>query len=186
MARPKVDDETLFNALTELFRERGYDGVSLSQIAERTGLQKASLYHRFPGGKEEMVLAVLERAGAWLENNAFEPLRGTGDLKKRLINFSKCLREFYEDGDASCLLYTLSFSPEDSDVRKSIKLGMSYWIQILTEVLQEAGNNKKLARRRAEDILARLQGTLIVARGISNSEPFLRFLRELPSEVLQN
>ena len=50
-------------ALAEVFREHGFEGASLSLISERTGLGKGSLYHFFPGGKEEMAAAVLDDIG---------------------------------------------------------------------------------------------------------------------------
>jgi AcrR family transcriptional regulator len=45
--------------LAEIFRELGFEGATLSRITERTGIGKGSLYHFFPGGKEEMAAAVL-------------------------------------------------------------------------------------------------------------------------------
>jgi TetR/AcrR family transcriptional repressor of nem operon len=42
----------------ELFRERGYAGMSMQDLAERVGLKKASLYTRFPN-KESLVREVL-------------------------------------------------------------------------------------------------------------------------------
>lgn len=42
----------------ELFREHGYDGASMQDLAERVGLKKASLYTRFPS-KEALVPEVL-------------------------------------------------------------------------------------------------------------------------------
>ncbi len=38
--------------LAEIFREHGYAGASLSEITNRTGLGKGSLYHFFPSGKK--------------------------------------------------------------------------------------------------------------------------------------
>ena len=46
-------------ALAVVFRECGYDGASLALIGQHTRLGKGSLYHFFPGGKEEMADAVL-------------------------------------------------------------------------------------------------------------------------------
>jgi AcrR family transcriptional regulator len=40
--------------LAEVFREHGYEDASLSLLSQATGLGKGSLYHFFPGGKEEM------------------------------------------------------------------------------------------------------------------------------------
>ncbi|WP_158807662.1 TetR/AcrR family transcriptional regulator, partial [Beijerinckia sp. L45] len=42
----------------ELFRDRGYDGMSMADLAARVGLKKASLYTRFPS-KESLVGEVL-------------------------------------------------------------------------------------------------------------------------------
>jgi len=50
----KITDAQLTDALTDVFRTYGYEGATLSRISEATGLQRASLYHRFPGGKEAM------------------------------------------------------------------------------------------------------------------------------------
>ena len=40
--------------VAEVFRELGYEGASMSNITARTKLSTGSLYHFFPGGKEEM------------------------------------------------------------------------------------------------------------------------------------
>jgi TetR/AcrR family transcriptional regulator, lmrAB and yxaGH operons repressor len=42
-----------------LFRKHGYHGVGLNDILETAGAPKGSLYHHFPGGKEEIGVAVV-------------------------------------------------------------------------------------------------------------------------------
>jgi AcrR family transcriptional regulator len=54
-----MSKQTHVPSLLDLFRQLGYDGVTLSKISQVTGLGKASLYHHFPGGKDEMVETVL-------------------------------------------------------------------------------------------------------------------------------
>lgn len=44
---------------TELLSEHGYQGMSLEDVAERTDIAKATLYHYF-SGKDELVAAVIE------------------------------------------------------------------------------------------------------------------------------
>jgi Bacterial regulatory proteins, tetR family len=39
----------------------GFEGVSVKHLADATGLEKASLYYRCPGGKDEIVMAVAKR-----------------------------------------------------------------------------------------------------------------------------
>lgn len=54
-------------AAERLLAERGYLGLSMQQVAEDTGIKKATLYHHFPGGKDELVMTVahdlLDREG---------------------------------------------------------------------------------------------------------------------------
>ena len=59
MRPQKVQDIEIMTSLVKTFRSRGYEGSSLAELAKSTGLKKASLYHRFPKGKEEMAIAVL-------------------------------------------------------------------------------------------------------------------------------
>jgi AcrR family transcriptional regulator len=44
---------------TDLLSQHGYQGMSLEEVAERTDIAKATLYHYF-SGKDELVAAVLE------------------------------------------------------------------------------------------------------------------------------
>jgi AcrR family transcriptional regulator len=50
----------LLAAARRAFGERGFAGASLEQIAERAGYTRGALYYNFPGGKEELFIALLE------------------------------------------------------------------------------------------------------------------------------
>lgn len=45
-----------------LFMQRGYNAITLRDIAEELGIRQASLYYHFPDGKEQLYVAVAERA----------------------------------------------------------------------------------------------------------------------------
>lgn len=47
----------VFDAFTELVTERGYDAVSMAQIAARAGIGRTAIYHHFPD-KESVVVAI--------------------------------------------------------------------------------------------------------------------------------
>ena len=59
MLKKGVERSQVLRALGEVFRAHGYEGASLTLITEATGLGKGSLYHLFPGGKEQMAAEVL-------------------------------------------------------------------------------------------------------------------------------
>src|SRR5215469_6319751 len=102
MAHRTISDEEFLAISLDLFRTYGFEGVSLKQLADATGLEKASLYYRYPGGKDEIVMAVAKEVVSWLQKNVFEPLAGAGSTRKRVAFVVERLREFYSDGTKSC------------------------------------------------------------------------------------
>ncbi len=181
----KISNAELLNRLTEVFRTHGYDGASLSKISEATRLKRASLYHRFPGGKTEMAEAVLVRAGEWLATNALAPLGESGPPEDRLRKMAKKLDVFYEGGRRSCLLDALSFGVEEGGIRDHQRAGMEAWIEAIATMLLESGIPQPTARERAEDALMRIQGGLVMARAKGDPLPFQRTLRSLPQDLLR-
>ena len=181
----RVNEDELLDRLTDVFRTYGYEGASLSRISEATGLQRASLYHRFPGGKEDMAKAVLERAGQWLVNRVLAPLSGRGKAADRIRNMANELHSFYAGGKNCCLLDSLSFGSDDNPIRRHVHQGMSAWVEELAKVVRETGISPKKARQQAQDAISQIQGTLVVARVLKDYGPFERMLSELPTTLLR-
>lgn len=73
MPAPLIPREEVLNRLANAFRAGGYQGTSLKDLCEATGLVKASLYHYFPGGKQDMAQAVLDHIGGWFSANVLAP-----------------------------------------------------------------------------------------------------------------
>jgi TetR/AcrR family transcriptional regulator, cholesterol catabolism regulator len=53
--------DDILEAAAQVFREKGYNGASMADIAGVLNLQKASLYHHI-SSKQEILLALLDRA----------------------------------------------------------------------------------------------------------------------------
>ena len=56
--RKRLRKEEILVEATRLFAERGYEGASMGDLAERVGLRKASLFHHFPS-KDVLYATVL-------------------------------------------------------------------------------------------------------------------------------
>ena len=59
--RPGYDLATLLPVAVELFNERGYDGTSMRDLADRLGIAKSAIYHHV-ASKEELLSLALDRA----------------------------------------------------------------------------------------------------------------------------
>lgn len=185
MRPKKMSEQQVLRRLTEVFRERGYEGASYALLMAASGLVKASLYHRFPGGKEEMVDAVL----AWVDREFLEyvlrPAREAGPPAKRARQIARRLKEFYRSGSRWCLLDTLTLSSSARTLRHT-RRSMEFWIGTFARLCRESGMSTTVAQRRAEDAVAAIEGGLVVSRVMNNRRPFLRALATLPSQLTQD
>lgn len=59
----EVRDSTqrVLDVAETLFMDRGYNAITLRDIADELGIKQASLYYHFPGGKEQLFQAMAER-----------------------------------------------------------------------------------------------------------------------------
>jgi AcrR family transcriptional regulator len=61
VGRPReFDPDTVLETVMELFWEHGYDGVSISDLTDATGINRRSLYAAF-GSKEELFAKAVQR-----------------------------------------------------------------------------------------------------------------------------
>ena len=63
-AKPRKEE--IVDVATRLFAERGYEGTSMNDVAERVGMRKASLFYHF-ATKDALYEAVLDRLVASLQ-----------------------------------------------------------------------------------------------------------------------
>ena len=50
----------IIDIATKLFQQKGYKGVGLNEILKACNISKGALYHHFPNGKEELLIACLQ------------------------------------------------------------------------------------------------------------------------------
>lgn len=184
MARARLSDEELAERALTLFRNFGYEGTSLNRLAEATGLEKASLYYRFPGGKDAILMAAVQGVIAWFEANIFEPLRQPGLLAHRVEAVVGRLREFYGDGTKPCVLDTLSLRGGTPELQSALQGALAEWLRAFAGVAVEAGFTPGEAERRAEQAVISIEGSLVLARVTGNSGFFLGSLADLRSLLI--
>jgi TetR/AcrR family transcriptional regulator, lmrAB and yxaGH operons repressor len=189
-----MSKQTYVPTLLKLFRQFGYEGVTLSKISQATGLGKASLYHHFPGGKAEMAEAALAQTNQWLETSIVPILVGAASLKenrkaKPIDTFQSMCEEvnhFFNEGQNSCLWAVLELEQSSDDLFHSqISWAFSQWIEAIAKVLITAGLDETLAKQRGEDAMIAIQGALILSHGLKDFAPFQRVLKQLPQQLCQ-
>jgi AcrR family transcriptional regulator len=175
--------ETYIPCLLRLFRQYGYDGATLSKISQATGLGKASLYHHFPGGKDQMVEVVLDYLECWLDQNVVQTLNSSGEPLSRLQQMCDRVNEVYEEGKQPCLSAILLLGSARDVFHDRVKAIYRVWIDAIATVLIECGMDERVAQQRAEDAVSAIQGSLIVSQGLDDPSGFQRVIQHLSEEL---
>lgn len=179
MARRIVDRGDAIPVLAELFREHGFAGASLSEITKRTGLGKGSLYHFFPNGKEEMARAVLDDVAGWFETNVFIPLREGEDPVEGIDAMFRSVVDFFHSGRRVCLVGTFALDDTRERFATEVQSYFVAWIRVLAAALKRSGFDARAARETAEDVVAGIQGALVLARSQDDPAVFMRAIKRL-------
>jgi AcrR family transcriptional regulator len=174
-----VKRDELIVTLGEIFRERGFEGASLSLITERTGLGKGSLYNLFPGGKAEMAQVVLDEVAAWFEEHVFVPLRESADPAAGIAHMFNAVIRFFRSGRRVCLVGTFALDDTRDRFAAEIRTYFSAWTEALAAALTRHGFDPEAARAMAEDVVAGIQGALVLARSQQDPAVFMRAIERL-------
>lgn len=165
--------------LGEVFRVHGYEGASLTLITAATGLGKGSLYHLFPGGKAQMASEVLAEIDAWFERHVFAPLRGEADAQRGVTIMFDAVDAYFRSGQRVCLVGVFALGTARDEFSVAVRGYFAAWTEALAQALRRAGHDRTAAADLAEDVLAGIQGALVLARAADNPTLFGRALTRL-------
>lgn len=180
MRPQKVTNQNLLEGLMSVIQSKGYSGSSLNDLANSTGLQKASLYHRFPNGKKEITSAVLTYVEQWVDLNILELLSDKAQKpNERLEIVIEKIDNLYEGGEKNCVLRALTMDNNLDLFGKQLKKIMKNWIRGFTNLGISFGLSEKEARSKAVQTLILVQGSLIVSKAMSTLKPFQQTLNSI-------
>ena len=168
--------ERILDESIRLFRDRGFSGVSVSEVMKAAGLTHGPFYHHF-ASKEELVAETLTR-----------------ELRKALLKLDKYPAS--EEGKAQFTDGYLSeghrdecstgccFAALSSDVRKEKRQVRTPFTELLKNYIQKLATglpwpSKKAARGDAIHLLSTLVGAVILARAVDDDV----FSKEILDEV---
>jgi TetR/AcrR family transcriptional regulator, lmrAB and yxaGH operons repressor len=183
MPRIGAERPDIIAALAEVFREHGYNGATLALISKATGLGKGSLYHFFPGGKDEMMVAVLTDIDQWFEDNVFAQLRGREEHVDAISAMFEAVIDYFRSGRRVCLVGALALGQARDRFAAAINDYFARWIEALEHGLRGQRHVGEDARLRAEEIVLGIQGAIVLSRAIDDPTVFERAMSRLQLRV---
>lgn len=179
--------ERILNATAELLRRKGYNGTGLKEIVSQADAPFGSIYHHFPGGKQQLAQEVIHTAGATyalllpaVMDNQPDPVTGVREF------FRLAGQHLEESGwQDACPIATIAL--EVASVNESLREATSEvfedWIARGTTFLIGAGIDEATARPLAIGLIAALEGAFILARASRTVEPLHAAGELLAAEV---
>jgi AcrR family transcriptional regulator len=83
----------IFFAAAQLFCEQGYEATTMSDIGDAIGVTKAAIYHFVPGGKQDLLFAIINYGMDTVDEFVIAPAKNVADAEQRLraiiINHAK-------------------------------------------------------------------------------------------------
>ena len=175
--------EAFVQTTQQLLRRQGYAATGLGEIVARSGAPKGSLYFHFPGGKEELAIAAMERSAAQLRDAMAAILNSSEDLDEAIGRLIGALAAGLEQSDFAdgCPIATVALeTASDSEpMRAAAQAAFDSWLQVLRERLLAAGLEPALAAQRALLVLAAVEGGLILARATRDVTPLVAVSSQL-------
>jgi TetR/AcrR family transcriptional regulator, transcriptional repressor for nem operon len=123
MARPREFDlDQVLDAALELFWRKGYDGTSMADLLEATGLHKGSLYKAF-ADKRAVYVAVLDRYTAGILASWHKTVVGSSSAKAAIRRWFVGLAT-YDCGYKGCFAANTSveLAPHDAEIARKLDL----------------------------------------------------------------
>jgi AcrR family transcriptional regulator len=173
----------MIRATVDLLRERGYAGTSLGDILARSGGPRGSIYHHFPGGKQELVAEALRRYAAGIRRRlvAVAETGSARDLVRALLG---AMRDGLRASDfaVGCAVagVVLDLSPDvDEGLTAPAAEALDSWRGVIATALTRDGVAPARARRLATLVLAAFEGAIILARAQRDTSPLDEVEQEL-------
>jgi TetR/AcrR family transcriptional repressor of lmrAB and yxaGH operons len=172
MQRPSRD--RLLDAAVDLLQRQGYHGTGLNELLERSEAPRGSLYHHFPGGKEQIGAEAIARAGGQVAAAVEHLLRTKPSVADAVEALAGVLAAGLETSDfeRGCPVATtaLEVTPRSEPIRAAAQASFESWLAPLRERLEATGFDRLEAPRRADLAIATLEGALVLARARRNAD----------------
>lgn len=151
----------IVTSAAKLFRERGIENASVSDVMKDAGLTHGGFYRHFESKEELAVAAIAEAFQAGLSHFTENPKDPAAEAAAYVNTYLSS--EHVENPNLGCPIQLLG---------SEIARGPEIWQMEMTQGIQHAINGLARAlgndRAKATDLLARLVGAIVLARATSD------------------
>ncbi len=167
--------DRILEATAELLRRKGYHGTGLKQIVKASEAPFGSIYHHFPGGKEELGAEAIRVAGRTynaLIQAFFENASDAAEATNAFFDGAGVVLEMTDYEDA-CPIATvaLEVASVSEPMRAASGEVFESWIDDVTRDFETLGMPPERCRDVAIELLMLIEGAFLLCRSWKSIEP---------------
>jgi TetR/AcrR family transcriptional repressor of lmrAB and yxaGH operons len=168
--------DRLISTTGRLLRRQGYAATGLNQVVGEADAPKGSMYFHFPGGKEELAAAAVDRFADAMTARLVEVLEraptvadAVSDLFDSYIAYMA--RVDFRDG---CAVATVALDEAATHdlLGAAASRALRSWVDTLAGALEAEGRRRDEAHGLATVVIATIEGTVMMSKGERSTEPF--------------
>lgn len=167
--------DRILEASGELFRRHGYAGTGIKAILTASDTPYGSLYHFFPGGKEELGVEALRTGGVMYRELVEMIYAPDVDVVTATRNFAEGAAAILEatDYQDACPIATvaLEIASTNEPMRMAAAAAFDSWLVVLEQRLFEAGITKPRAHEIAIELFCLIEGAFLLSRTTRDTTP---------------
>ncbi|MFG3256849.1 TetR/AcrR family transcriptional regulator [Streptomyces sp. NPDC048172] len=165
--------DRVVRAASLLMQRQGYAGTGIKQIAQEARATLGSVYHFFPGGKQELAVAAIQHGDREFAEALSEALGAHDDPAEALTALCRTLADGLSASDWAdgCPVTTtaLGTAGRAPDIQAAAAEAFARWRELVEQKLRASGIGAHDARDLAHTVISTLEGAELAAQ-VSRSE----------------
>ncbi|MFD9408950.1 TetR/AcrR family transcriptional regulator [Streptomyces sp. NPDC059989] len=167
--------ERIVRAASRLMQRQGYAGTGIKQISLEAQATLGSVYHFFPGGKQELAVAAIRHGDLEFAEELRTALGSETDPADAVLAFTRHLATGLRTSDwiDGCPITTTALGTAGSspDIQSAAAEAFARWREIVFDKLRETGIAETDAHDLAHTVISTLEGAELAAQVSRSSEP---------------
>lgn len=184
MTDERSSKDVLTEVASQLFRLRGYYGVGLNDIIKESGIPKGSLYHYFPGGKEELAIEAINHSKRIVGNEIKEVFSQFEDPVEAFQAHIAQLSKIIDEGGPFLGLSIGTIAGEKHSTSGSIRLACQSaflsWQSIYKKKILGVGFNEQQSIDLSIVIHALIEGGILLSLTEKSGKPLQAIAKQIP------
>jgi AcrR family transcriptional regulator len=172
---PAATRDRLIDAASELFRRQGMTGTGVKEILLAAHAPFSSLYHHFPGGKDQLAAEAIIAAGAGYQQLVEAAWNAAPDLPGSVAAVFDGAAQVLAATDYADACPIATVALEVASTNEPLRLATAQvfgdWIEAASGWLCRGGIPGPQAAGLARSIIALLEGAFVLSRAAKSTEP---------------